>query len=52
MKIQVHNSLESPLEYNHDQIALTSQDLLRPFLTIVGVTEILCGFRLVVNGNS
>ena len=38
MKVQAHNSLEPPLEYNQGQI----------FLTILGVIELLCSFRLVL----
>ena len=52
MKLQVHRSLESPLEYNQDQIkSNTIIDELRltlTFLTILGVIEILCSFRLVL----
>ena len=31
---------------------LTNQDSLRPFLTILGVTEILCSFKLVLEGKA
>ena len=45
MKVQAHSSLEPPLEYNQDQTPLT-------ILTILGVTEILCSFRLVLEGKA
>ena len=44
MKIQAHNSLEAPLEYNQDQMPRFAMI----FLTILGVTEISCSFRLVL----
>ena len=47
MKVQVHSSLEPPLEYNQDQIRF-----IMTFLTILGVVEILCGFRLVLEGKT
>ena len=47
-KVWTHSSLEPQLQYNHDQIPLRYQDLLWPFLTILGVTEILCSFRLIL----
>ena len=53
MKVQAHNSLEPPLEYNHDQMPSMnhgSNHLI--FLTIVGVTEILYSFRLVLEGKT
>ena len=31
MKVQAHNSLEPPQEYNQDQMAFMNQGLLRPF---------------------
>ena len=43
MKVQVHRSLEPPLEYNQSQTLLMNQG----FLTILEVREILCSFRLV-----
>ena len=46
MKVQTHNSLEPPLEYNQDHPPLMT------FLTILGVTEILCCFRLVLEGKT
>ena len=48
-KVQVHSSLESPLEYNQDQTPLTNQGT---FLTFLGVTEILCSFKLVLEGKT
>ena len=51
-KVRSRSSLEPPLQYNHDQMPLTYQDSLWPFLTILGVTEILCSFRLVLEGKT
>ena len=52
MKVQAHRSLESPLEYNQDQIKLNKitdeSRLALTFLTILGIIEILCSFRLVL----
>ena len=52
MKLQVHRSLESPLEYNQDQIKsntiIDESRLTLTFLTILEVIEILCSFRLVL----
>ena len=39
-KVQAHSPLQQPLKYNQNQMPLT-------FLTILGLTEILCSFRLV-----
>ena len=50
MKVQTRNSLESPLEYNQDQTPLMNQGSLCDFLTISGVTQLLCSFRLVLEG--
>ena len=47
MKFQAHNSLEKPLEYNQDQMSLLNQ-VCYDCLTILGVAEILCSFRLVL----
>ena len=47
MKFQAHNSLEKPLEYNQDQVSLLNQ-VCYDCLTILGVAEILCSFRLVL----
>ena len=48
MKVQVHSSLEPPLEYIQDQTPLMNQGSLLFFLTILGGIEILCSFRLVL----
>ena len=48
MKVQVHRSLEPPLEYNQSQTLLMNQG----FLTILEVREILCSFRLVPEGKT
>ena len=42
-EVQAHSSLEPLLEYNQNQMPLT---------TILGVTEILCSFRLVPEGKT
>ena len=44
------HSLEPPLEYNQGQTLLMNQGSLWLFLTILGVIEILCSFRLVLEG--
>ena len=51
-KVQAHSSLEPPLEYNQDQMPLTNQGSLMTFLTILGITEISCSFRLVLEGKT
>ena len=54
MKVQAHSSLESPLEYSQCQTPLMNEGSLT-FLTILvvtGVTEILCSFRLVLEGET
>ena len=43
MKVQAHHSLEPPLQHNL---------YINMFLTILGVTEILCSFKLVLEGNT
>ena len=43
MKVQAHHSLEPPLQHNL---------YINTFLTILGVTEILCSFKLVLEGNT
>ena len=48
MKVQAHSSLEPPLEYNQDQTLLMNQGSL----TNLGVMEILCSFRLVLEGKT
>ena len=47
VKVQTHNSLEPPLEYqdNESRFVMT-------LLIILGVTEILCSFRLVLAGKT
>ena len=52
VKVQATTSLEPPLEYNQKQMLLMNQGLLWPLLTILGVTEILCSFRLVPEGKT
>ena len=47
MKVQAHSYLELPLEYNEDQTPFINQFVMT-FLTILGVTEILRRFRLVL----
>ena len=44
---QAHNSLEPSLEYN--QVVFDKSRFAMTFLTILRVTEILCGFRLVLD---
>ena len=46
MKAQAHSSLEPPLEYNDDARFVVT------FLTILGVTEILCCFILLLEGKT
>ena len=48
-KLLAHISVEPPLEYIQDQMPLTNQgSFLSFFLTILGVTEILGSFKLVL----
>ena len=50
-KVQAHSSWEPPLEYNQDQPdAFGKSKFIMAFLTILGLTEILCSFRLVLEG--
>ena len=50
-KVTAHSSLEPPLEYNQDQMhAFDKSSFIMTFLTILGVMEILCSFRLVLKG--
>ena len=49
MKVQVHSSLQPPLEYNQD---LDKSRFVMTFLIILGVTEILYSFRLVLEGKT
>ena len=46
MKVQARSSLEPPLAYNQDQTLFVT------FLTILGVMDILCSFRLVLEGKT
>ena len=48
MKVQAHSSLIPPLEYNQD--TFDESRSVMTFLTILGVMEILCSFRLVLEG--
>ena len=48
MKVQIHISLEPLLEHNQDEMPLTNQGLVMTFSTNVGVTEIVCSSRLVL----
>ena len=41
-KVQAHSSLSPPMKYNQNQSSLMTS------LSILGVTEILCSFRLVL----
>ena len=50
MKVQAHSSLELPLEYSLD--AFDESRSVMIFLTILGVTEKLCSFRLVLEGET
>ena len=47
MKVQADSSLEPPLEYN-----LEESRFIMTFLTTLGVMEILCSFRLVLDGET
>ena len=51
-KVQAHSSLETLLEFNQDQMLLTNLRFVKTFSTILGVTEILCIFRLVEEGKT
>ena len=46
MKVQAHSPLETPLEQNHKSRFFTT------FLNILGVTDILYNFRLVLEGKT
>ena len=49
MKVQAHVSLKPPLEYNEDQLdAFDESRFVLTFLTILGVTKVLCSFKLVL----
>ena len=49
-KIQANRFLEPPLEYNQDQMSLIfdKSRFIMTYSTILGATEILCNFRLVL----
>ena len=49
-KSQTNSSLEPPLENNQDQMLLTNQGLF--FLSILGVTEIMCSFKFLLEGKT
>ena len=50
-KVPAHSSIEPPLEYNQDQM-LFDKRFFMTILTICGVTEILCSFKLVLEGKT
>ena len=50
MRVYGHNSLEPPLEYKTD--AFGESRFIMTFLTILGVSQILCSFRLVLVGET
>ena len=50
MKVQAHSSLEPQLETNQYNHAFDKSRLVMTFSTNLGVTEILCSFRLVLEG--
>ena len=50
IKIQAHSSIEPPPEYYQDQMPLTK--FVMNLFTILGVTEILCSFKLVLEHSS
>ena len=52
MTVPAHSSLQLPLEYNQEQMPLINQDFVTTFLTILGVTEILCPLKLVLVGKT
>ena len=54
MKVQAHSFLEPPLEYSQGQTHLVNQEsrFVMTFLTILGVMDILCSFRLVLEGKT
>ena len=49
MKVRAQSSLEPPLEYNQDQ---TLSRFVNTFLTVLGLMEMLCSFRLVLEGKT
>ena len=50
MKVQIHNSSEPPLQSG--PYAFAESRLVMIFLTSFGVPEILCSFRLVLEGKA
>ena len=52
MKVWAYSYLEPPLELNQDQTLLMNQGSFRPLSPSSGVTEILCSFRLVLEGKT
>ena len=52
MKVQAHNSLEPSLEIQSGPDAFDESRFIMTLLTILGVTEILCSFRLVLEGKT
>ena len=51
MKVEIHSSLETPLEYNQDKTPSCIKVRYNPS-TILGVMEILCSLRLVLEGKT
>ena len=51
MKVEIHSSLETPLEYNQDKTPSCIK-VRYNLSTILGVTEILCSLRLVLEGKT
>ena len=52
LKFQAHSSIEPPLEYNQDQTPFNESRFVMIFLTILGVIETLCSFRLFLEGKA
>ena len=52
MKVQVHSSLEPPLEYESRPDSFDKSRLVIIILTSLEVIEILCSFRLVLEGKA
>ena len=50
-KVPAHSSLESPVEYNQEQMPDKSRFIVT-FWTILWLTETLCSFRLVLEGKT
>ena len=51
MKVEIHSSLETPLEYNQDKTPSCTK-VRYNLSTILGVMEILCSLRLVLEGKT